>query len=60
MSIRERKVLKYMMQGPIQYNQVGRFIDINLLIEAMLPEYKTTARAIRDYFKRYKSFIKSW
>ncbi len=55
MSIRERKVLKYMMQGPIQYNQVGRFIDINLLIEAMLPEYKTTARAIRDYFKRYKS-----
>ena len=55
MSIRERKVINYLMQGPIQFNQVGRIIDMNLLIEAMLPDYKPIARTIRDYFSRYKS-----
>lgn len=55
MSLRELKVLNYMMKGPVEYNQVGRAVEINLLIEAMLPEFKTVAREIRNYFQRYKS-----
>jgi len=55
MSLRERKVINYMMKGPIEFNQVSRMIDTNLLIEAMLPNYKPIARTVRDYFKRYRS-----
>jgi replicative DNA helicase len=55
MSIRELKVLNYMMKGSIEYNQVARVMDMNLLIEAMLPDFKGVARIIRDYFNRYKS-----
>lgn len=55
MSLRELKVINYMMKGPVEYNQVGRAVEVNLLIEAMLPEFKPVAREIRDYFQRYKS-----
>ena len=55
MSLRERKVINYIMKGSVQYNQVGRMLDTNLLIEAMLPDYKNLMRTIKGYFLRYKS-----
>ena len=55
MSAKENKILNYMMKGPIQYNQVGRTIEVDLLIEAMMPDYKNLAKIIKEYFVRYKS-----
>lgn len=49
------KILSWLLKGPIEYNNASRLLDINLLIDCFLPQYKPLVRIIRDYFNRYKA-----
>lgn len=55
MSLADKKVLTWMLKGSAQFNYIAREIDLKLLREAILPDYKHTYERIVEYYMRYKS-----
>jgi replicative DNA helicase len=49
------KVFSYLLLGAKEFNDVNRYIDINLLMEACHYDVKSLATVIKDYYDSYKS-----
>ena len=50
----DAKILNWMMQGPVQINDVFRIIDSSVLYDALIPDYKPTFNAINNYYSKHK------
>lgn len=55
MDIADKKVLSWMLKGSAEFNRVSREVDLKLLKEAMLPQYKPTFERVIEYYSRYKA-----
>lgn len=55
MSVADRKILAWLMKGPVEYNKVTRDIDFKILYEALLPDFRNTFETIERYYSRYKT-----
>jgi replicative DNA helicase len=55
MDIADKKVLSWMLKGSAELNRVSRVVDLKLLKEAMLPQYKPTFERVLEYYSRYKA-----
>lgn len=49
------KVFSYLLLGSKEFNDVNRYIEINLFIEACHYDTKSLANIIKDYYDRYKT-----
>lgn len=50
----DAKILSWMSKGPLEYNEVIRNLDVDLLKAVLLPEFKPAATKICDYYSRHK------
>ena len=55
MSVADRKILAWLMKGPVEYNKVTRDIDFKILHEALDSDYRSTFEIIENYYSRYKT-----
>lgn len=55
MSLADRKVINYMLQGPAEINSLTREIDLKLLGEGLVPRFKPLYKNVSKYFLRYKA-----
>lgn len=51
----DKKILSWMMKGSVEFNSLQREIDVALLKEAILPDYKNIFEKICEYQSRYKT-----
>lgn len=55
MDVADKKILKWMLKGSPEFNDIARCIDLKLLKQAVLPKYKNILGDITDYYSKYKS-----
>ena len=51
----DRKIVHWLMKGSIEFNSIQREIDLTLLKESLLPDYKSIFEKICEYQLRYKA-----
>jgi len=50
----DAKILWWMLQGSVEYNEVIRNLDHDLIKAVLLPDFKATAEVICSYYSRHK------
>ena len=50
----DAKILSWMSKGPLEYNEVIRSLDADLLKAVLLPDFKPSADKICSYYSRHK------
>lgn len=50
----DAKIINWMLKGPLEYNEVIRNLDQDLLVAVVMPEYKPAVERILEYYSRHK------
>jgi replicative DNA helicase len=51
----DAKLLSWLLKGSLEYNEIMRSVDNDLLKAILLPEYKPVAEATTSYYSRHKT-----
>jgi len=50
----DAKIINWMLKGSLEYNEVIRNLDQDLLVAVVMPEYKPAVEKILEYYSRHK------